>query len=70
MREMITLPYDEILHWPKFKAFADNNLNVVKIIISLYVRVENSEKRRKCWLPAFSPFPTLFSKGFFLIKGS
>ena len=22
-------------------------------------------KRRKCWLPAFSPFPTLFSKTFF-----
>ena len=21
-------------------------------------------KRRKCWLPAFSPFPTTFSKGF------
>ena len=21
-------------------------------------------KRRKCWLPAFSPFPTMFSKGF------
>ena len=20
------------------------------------------EKRRKCWLPAFSPFPTMFSK--------
>ena len=23
------------------------------------------EKRRKCWLPAFSPFPTMFSKSFF-----
>ena len=22
-------------------------------------------KRRKCWLPAFSTFPTVFSKGFF-----
>ena len=22
-------------------------------------------KRRKCWLAAFSPFPTMFSKGFF-----
>ena len=21
-------------------------------------------KRRKCWLPAFSPFPSMFSKGF------
>ena len=23
-------------------------------------------KRRKCWLPAFSPFPAVFSKGFLL----
>ena len=23
-------------------------------------------RRRKCWLPAFPPFPTVFSKGFFL----
>ena len=23
-------------------------------------------KRRKCWLPAFSPFPTMFSRGLFL----
>ena len=22
-------------------------------------------KRRKCWSPAFSPFPTMFSKGLF-----
>ena len=22
-------------------------------------------KRRKCWLPAFSPLPTMFSKAFF-----
>ena len=25
----------------------------------------NCGKRRKCWLPAFSPFPTMFSEGFF-----
>ena len=23
-------------------------------------------KRRKCWLPAFYPFPTMYSKGFFV----
>ena len=22
-------------------------------------------QHRKCWLPAFSPFPTIFSKGLF-----
>ena len=26
---------------------------------------KHCRKRRKCWLPAFSPFPTMFSKGFF-----
>ena len=25
---------------------------------------KHSEKRRKCWLPAFSPFLTMFLKGF------
>ena len=25
---------------------------------------KHCEKRRKCWLPAFSDFPTMFSKGF------
>ena len=30
----------------------------------VFGRVENIVgKRRKCWLPAFSPFPTMFSKG-------
>ena len=24
------------------------------------------EKKRKCWYPAFSPFPSMFSKGFLL----
>ena len=27
---------------------------------------KHCRKRRKCWLPAFSPFSTMFSKGFFL----
>ena len=26
---------------------------------------KHCRKRRKCWLPAFSPFPTMFSNGFF-----
>ena len=25
---------------------------------------KHCEKRRKCWLPAFSPFPAMFSKAF------
>ena len=29
-------------------------------------KVANTVGEGKCWLPVFSPFPTLFSKGFFL----
>ena len=40
--------------------------NVAKIIISVFNNIENIVgKGKKCWLPAFSPFPTMFSKGFF-----
>ena len=36
---------------------------LLKISISFFDRAENIvEKRRKCWLPAFSSFPTMFSK--------
>ena len=56
------LPNDKILDLPKFKAFADNKLNVAKMKISsfdrvegtvgkgkisFFDRVENTEKRRK-----------------------
>ena len=47
----------------KLKAFADDRKNVAQMMISVFNRVE---KRRKCWLPAFSSFLTMFSKGFFL----
>ena len=47
----------------KLKVFADNKINVAEMMISRSNRVENIVgKRRKCWLPAFSPFPTMFSK--------
>ena len=50
----------------KLKAFADENLNLAKMAISLRKQflVENTGKRGKCWLPAFSSFPTVFSKAF------
>ena len=57
---------DKILDEAKLKAFADNKLNVAQMMISLFDRVEKRcGKRRKCWLPAFSPFPTVFSKALF-----
>ena len=60
------LPNGKILDWPKFKAFADDKMNVTEMMISLSNRVENTvEKRRKCRLPSFSPFPTMFSKALF-----
>ena len=37
------------------------------MMISVSDREENIlGKERKCWLPAFSPFPTTFSKDIFL----
>ena len=58
------------------KAFADNIFSVAPILQFLVDKEENivrkgenagyhhCSKRRKCWLPAFSP-PTFFSKGCF-----
>ena len=47
----------------KLKALADNKLNGAKIGISLFDRVENTVGKGE---NVFSPFPTMFSKGFFV----
>ena len=61
----LTLPNKKIMDVTKLKEFADNKLNIGKMI-SLFCIVENTVgKGKKCWLPAFSPFPTMFSKAFF-----
>ena len=57
-----SLPNDKILNRSKLKAFADNKINVTETLKFVLRWVENIV--RKCWLPAFSPFPTMFSKGF------
>ena len=50
----------------ELEAFADNKINVAQMMIFLFEWVVNIvEKKIKCWLPAFYPFPTMFSKGFF-----
>ena len=54
------LPNVNIFDWSKLKAFADD-----KTEICLGMGRKHCRKRRKCWLPARSPFPTIFSKGFF-----
>ena len=41
-----------------------HNKCVRKIEIAVGKGRKHCGKRRKCWLPAFSPFPSMFSKGF------
>ena len=59
------LPNDKMLDWSKLKAFADDKINVnEKSEIWFGKGRKHCGKRRKCWLPAFSPIPTMFSKSF------
>ena len=61
-----SLPKDKILDRSKLKAFADDIINVnKKNEIGLGKNRKHCGKRRKCWLPAFSPSPSIFSKAFF-----
>ena len=59
-----SLPKDKNLDWSKLKAVADDKINVIAELKFGLGRAENTGKRRKCWLPAFSLFPTMFSKDF------
>ena len=49
------LPNDKILDWSKLKAFADDKF-VLESVENIVGKGEN------VGLPAFSPFPTMFSK--------
>ena len=56
-----------ILEWSKMKAFVHKKLKVAKMLISLFDKSrKHCGKWTKCWLPGFFPFPTVFSKAFFL----
>ena len=61
-----SLPNDKILDQSKLKAFADDKIDCWNDDLYLWYGRKHCGKRRKCWLPAFSPFPTVFSKAFFL----
>ena len=64
-RGINSVPNNKVLDWIKLKAFADNKINFVWIVIFVFNGARNHcGKRRKCWLPAFSPFPTRISKDF------
>ena len=61
-----SFPNDKFIDWSKFKAFADVKIYVTqtkKFFFGMGRKL--CGKRRKCWSPAFSPFPTMFSKGLF-----
>ena len=61
------LSFGKISGFHKLKAFAEDKLNVTQDIKVVFHRIENIVgKERKCWLPAFSSFPTMFSNGLFL----
>ena len=59
------LSNDKLSDLTKLKAFADDKINVSKLRFFLGKGRKHSEKRRKCWLPAFSAFLTMFSKASF-----
>ena len=61
-----TLPNDRILAWSKFKAFADDKINMTKKLTYVMGLVRNIVgKVENATYLAFSPFPTMFSKAFF-----
>ena len=61
-----SLPNDKILDQPKFKTFADDKINVTEKLKFVSGRVENIlGKGENADYHHFSPFPTMFSKGFF-----
>ena len=61
---------NKILDLSKLKANADDKIhvlvNVIEKLKPVFRRVENIVGKRKCWLPGFSPFHTMFSEGVFL----
>ena len=64
--DLSPLPNDNLLDWSKSKAFADEKINVTENMLFCLGKVENIVgKRRKCWLPVFSPLPIMFFKGLF-----
>ena len=61
-----TLPNDKNSVWSKLKAFADDKINYdLKIEVCFEKGRKDCVKTRKCWLPAFSPFSTVFPEGYF-----
>ena len=63
-----SLPNDKILTQSKFKEAADDKIIVTQgLKFVFWNNRKHCGKRRKCWSPAFSPLPAMFSKAFFSI---
>ena len=58
-----SLPNENILDWPKLKAFADDYLNIAKMMIFLYDGIENIVREREnADYRHFLLFPQYFQK--------
>ena len=65
-----SLPNNKILDWSKFKAFADDKVNVGNKLKTIYWRVENIvRKGENAGYQHFILFPQCFQKSF-LLEGS
>ena len=61
-----SLPNNTFLDWSKLKTFADIKTNVTEKL--KYVNFWEGQKtweKEEMLVPAFSPFPNVFSKGFY-----
>ena len=67
-RSLNPLPNNKILDYFNLKAFADDKFNHTRNMKYAFHKGKKNGKRRKCWLPTFFHFPTLFSKGLFLLE--
>ena len=62
-RNIIPLPDDKVLTQSKLKALVEDDLNVAKMMKFVFDGgKKHYGKKRNCWLSAFSPFPTMFSR--------
>ena len=65
-KDIISLPYNKKIGLTLIESICRKQIKCdSKTEISLEKDRKHYGKRRKCWLPAFSPFPTMFSKDYF-----
>ena len=72
MVKINSLPNNKYLDGSKLKALADYKIKCDPKIEMCFGKGRNHGKRRKGWLPAFFPFPRMFSNGPFgdcVVKG-